>query len=1634
MKRKINIFIFLLLSFTTYAHIGIATIKNASCQGVADGSVGFYLYGNAGPFSYQIIDDAGKVIAGNFVKGIDENLITVDKLDKGKYKLVVTNSKINIKCEVTKEFEIKCCPPDLQDIAIVLESKGFDPVTGGFINTIVKTKAQGSFYYNWNSPSGGHYSTENLSDLTESGQYCVTVTNGCESAEACFDLSECGDKSSIVIDGIVTPTSSIGGGDGAIDITVTGGSAPYEITWWDGKGNIILTQSGVKDLDLVDIVAGAYKVKVSDGTECTIATFVVYDCDLLAITPKVTIIKPSTLTSNDGSITLTLSASSNPKVTYFWQGKSTGFTSNTKNISNLAPDMYCLIVKDESCGLVYEECYDLLSKCGLYLDTKVLPYCTYGIIDITPVNGTAPYTYQWSQGSGNGGNYASVGAGNHVVKVTDSKGCFVYGNYNIVFQTLNIVPNITDLDCDKLGEIELTTTGGLQPYTYKWSNGINGVGLNKISNLPTGNYSVEVSSANGCKTIKNFSITFPNNAYGVKIVQPECLVEGLTNGIFVDASYNGNPNCSDCTYLWDDGNTLKIRTFTKPGTYTVKVKNPQGCEGTATYNVMLAVSFADCSPASVPIGNGMIGLLLPSGFSVKWKNPVSFATNREGLKSGDYEASISYSDICTITKVFTLPKASFAGFTTTALNCKDKETEIATWGENVLYPIKASSNGMQVAIANTANDKLIIKSKYSSENITFEDARGCSFTKSVIFEDKTLKATFEPAKTLFCEGGNTQLGLTITGYYAKNPPFEYELFYGGVSVDGKKTLNSSFEFIKTIDKPGPYSIVVKKDLGNGNFCMLELKINVAYDPSNIVKPSEVAYIQPCNGNNGSITLNDANTTKYTYLWNNGTTGKTISNIGAGTYNVVISNIIPGCNSVSVPYPLNAINATLLEGTTEICPFQNTGELKVTQINLSNPKYLWNTGATTNSIKNLPSGTYTVTITDDRPECTLTGIKTIKEKIIDKTDCGSPICDGKPINEYNSLYGKVTLLNIIPCRFDEETQTNALGYVAILTQGDYTYKLIEAGGETKSGALFDGQNYIDELNGDYTLIVYDKNNSNCQISISFRVVCCDNNINDNPKITSVVITQTKDDNKTGSISIEVSDAVQYVWTLPNGTKVNTKNLTNLDKGKYCVNIIGFCGSTEQCFTIIDSKDCKDPKPSFKADGYCLCNSGCNPTGKITTTISNASNYSFVWSNNAKTKDLTNIKIGGYALFIKDNTNGCTFTYPPVQVNALPKVFKEIDVKCNTIYTCDGKDIKESGSVAATRRTKEGSCDYSYQCAGETTNIWHPVSEAGGNWEILTESTPAGTLVYDCQEDPKFPEKQYCVAKKTCPTSVNSKNFILDIGLSNPGAGTDIDCKQYNYCYFKNATNLNNMFKCTGTGTSAVYDGKCCTLKFTQKTYPVGESCKEPTGDYTIEGLGLDKDNTGFITYNTCKGNKIETSIYSKSSLIACPNTALVPNCSISGCELEFCKKNVSKNGKDYSLLLVRCKNTLIPKDINGDGKIGLCDGYNLFPSDGASGTPWPFCDKETSILPKIGQSTNSSTALNSFSPLKSYVYPNPFDDAINVVISAEDTYTSKIIIRALSGQEIFSGDFPMQKGGNKIELFASDILLILEHTS
>ena len=122
----------------------------------------------------------------------------------------------------------------------------------------------------------------------------------------------------------------------------------------------------------------------------------------------------------------------------------------------------------------------------------------------------------------------------------------------------------------------------------------------------------------------------------------------------------------------------------------------------------------------------------------------------------------------------------------------------------------------------------------------------------------------------------------------------------------------------------------------------------------------------CNGfSDGTATVTPSDgVAPFTYLWSDGQTSATALGLGAGTYNVVVTDAAGGTSSCDVilnePSPLTCSVTT----TDATCFGFSDGSAMVSASGgTAGYTYLWSNGVTTGSNPNLVEDTYSVTVTD-----------------------------------------------------------------------------------------------------------------------------------------------------------------------------------------------------------------------------------------------------------------------------------------------------------------------------------------------------------------------------------------------------------------------------------------------------------------------------------------------------------------------------------------------------------------------------------------------------------------------------------------------------------------------------------------------
>ncbi len=200
-----------------------------------------------------------------------------------------------------------------------------------------------------------------------------------------------------------------------------------------------------------------------------------------------------------------------------------------------------------------------------------------GSVTVTAVGGSAPYTYQWS----NGGmittpTLTNLCVGTYAVTVVDANGCSETSAATVVVDSTIANPcagfyvNCSNIDassstaCD--GSATINIVGGTNPYTVQWSNGSTSL---SIANLCVGNYSVMVQDNNQCTF--NWSCTIGNSSTTIDSVT---VIGNLATGANVIGTMSSGwiYNCTidlaalDTAYMVSAtfGNTM----FTQDSLYT----------------------------------------------------------------------------------------------------------------------------------------------------------------------------------------------------------------------------------------------------------------------------------------------------------------------------------------------------------------------------------------------------------------------------------------------------------------------------------------------------------------------------------------------------------------------------------------------------------------------------------------------------------------------------------------------------------------------------------------------------------------------------------------------------------------------------------------------------------------------------------------------------------------------------------------------------------------------------------------------------------------------------------------------------------------------------------------------------------
>ena len=834
-----------------------AIAGDISCNGFGDGSIAVSATGESGSYIYTLTGpENGTTNDGQF-----------PDLTEGSYTVTVTDATGCPSSDVSGPLTI-VNPPALSvtlDQVIDVECNGAETgsitidVTGG-------TPGGGGtgYTYIWTGP-GYSGSTEDLINVG-AGNYGVTVrdANACEAGLGPVTINE--PIPIVMTVDTVIGVSCNGDTDGAIGVTISGGTPGYTYSWSGPDSFTAGTQN------ISGLAPGTYQLTVTDALLC--------DQEMAAITiPEPAALMASAIASDiscygaaDGSVDLSVSGGT-AGYTFAWSGPG-GFSATSEDISGLESGDYSVTITDANgCLLDMPGIASIAEPAALAVTSSGTGIScngeTDGSIEIIATGGTAPYQFDWS---GPGGfsstaqNISGLGPGVYDLQLTDANLCTAdFPGVDTIDEPDPI--SVThqfhiDPTCNggNNGSITINVSGGTPPLGFNWTDET-GTTVDTLQNpvsLTAGTFSVEVTDANGCSvfssnvatlgepsplitTLTGTDVTCYGGSDGSVTVTAsggtapfEYSIEGDVNG-----TYQGTPIFNALTAgthtVWTrDDNfcvTTSEITLLSPDTLIITEETVTGailCHGDSSVQISIGEVTGGTGPYSYSINNGTEFFASP---------------DFPDLPAGNYQTVVRDTRGCTATGTLHLisqpdPLLFNDLQTYDITTCSDaEEGRILAVAGGGTGTVTFTLNG---TVTNTTGDFTGLAA--GSYELVMTDENSCSADTSAILQapDPLVLEQIDITDVTGCFG-DANGSISFTDVSGGTPPLRYSL--DGVDFFATKNFN---------DLPaGTYQLTVK----DGEGCTVDSTVTLTQPDSLVIQSATVSRVTCAGLANGTIEIN-----------------------------------------------------------------------------------------------------------------------------------------------------------------------------------------------------------------------------------------------------------------------------------------------------------------------------------------------------------------------------------------------------------------------------------------------------------------------------------------------------------------------------------------------------------------------------------------------------------------------------------------------------------------------------------------------------------------------------------------------------------------------------------------------------------
>ncbi len=537
---------------------------------------------------------------------------------------------------------------------------------------------------------------------------------------------------------------------------------------------------------------------------------------------------------------------------------------------------------------------------------------TSGVVTVTAINSTGPFTFEYSWGSVNTHidpvDEITVPSGYYFVTLTDVYGCLVNGEMNIADANPPILSNLyaDDVLChgEATGSLYAYVSGGVPPYTYDWQP--SGSTDQNPTEVYAGWHYLTATDNVGCTHEDSVFVDEPAEPVSLTFDSGNVSCYGLFDG-FIDVEVAGGT--PPYYYIWSNGQLTQDLINIPAGSYVQTVVDSHGCEIENTFDITQPepLELATYTQDILCYGDntGSVDLVVTGGtppYSYHWSNN---ATTQDlwNIFHGIYIVTVTDANNCqnyTMVQIIQPDLPLHGDITPTHVRCFGEGNGVAdlnVFGGTPPYYFVWSNSEISEDIYD------LIPGIYS---VTINDENGCLAGDTVqIFQPEAPMAGMISGTNVTCNGGdNGNIFINVSG---GRPQYFYEWSNGSWQED-------------LIGVPAGIYTVTATDL---SYCHYSMTFEVTEPEPFYIQAMDDPTI--CHGMNVEIGIGiiSGSVPPYTIIWNNNDQGMTtlVNPLETTTYTAQIVDAA-NCVSEDIEITVNVLKPLTLEVTPSedtVCP-------------------------------------------------------------------------------------------------------------------------------------------------------------------------------------------------------------------------------------------------------------------------------------------------------------------------------------------------------------------------------------------------------------------------------------------------------------------------------------------------------------------------------------------------------------------------------------------------------------------------------------------------------------------------------------------------------------------------------------------